>query len=221
MTKKSTTKSAVAFIKNDPRNYDERAAVAKRESVALLMNAGIADFEDGMKEITDGGKCIVRGANKLNEAGRKFDEAEKIGQSEFRFFSTDKEGWARDYERKLKIKAAQKIHRLLKEKGEKIENLDQAAPVMHQLWILSGQIKQLRRIGGETVHLPPNPFNAIIDFSARVESSLREWEPEDSPVETYYSTQTPETLKKIEVATRPIAERHALVERLLKEKEEA
>ncbi len=67
---------------------------------------------------------------------------------------------------------------------------------------------------------PINPFNSFIVTAATVQKWLRQLEPADAPVESYYSTCEVETLEKIKAAIKPIAERFALVERILKEKGE-
>ncbi len=218
MKKKSSTKKALAFIKGGDATYTERSDIAKREAVAVLMKRGIERYEFGKSLAIEGAKCFVRSANAIVEAGDCFDEAEKTSQHEFKAFSTDMEGWARDYERKLKIKAAQKVARILED--QKVENLEQATPVLHQICLLSGQVEELRRLGGETAHEPLNPFNAFISTAATVETWLKKLEPPESPVETFYASCKVETLQKIEMATRPMAERHAIVEKLLKEKSE-
>ena len=218
MSKKSPAKSAVAFIQSDPRNYDERAAVQKRESVALLMTQGITDFDGGVAEINEGARSFIRGCNKIREAGRKFEQAEKIGQYEFRNWHTDIESWKMDAIRREKIKAAQKVFRTMPERAEKMED---CTPVIQAMFEIAGLLPHARRLGGEMAHEPLNPFNAFISTAATVETWLKKMEPEDSPFESYYAGQSEETLAKIELATRPIAERHELVKRLLAQKGEA
>jgi len=215
--KKSATKSAVAFIKSDERSYTERSDLAKRESVAVLMTQGISDFDSGVEEIGDGAKAFIRGCNKIREAGRKFEEAEKIGQFEFRNWHPDIETWKVDAIRREKIKAAQKVFRTMPARAEK---MDDCTPVMHALFELTGLMEKTRRLGGETTHEPINPFNGFISTAATVESWLKKMEPEGSPLESYYSSCQTETLQKIELATRPMAERHAIVQKLLAEKGE-
>ena len=217
MKKKSATSKALGFINRDATTYTERSDLAKRESVNVLMTEGIADFDNGVAEIGDGAKSFIRGCNKVREAGRKFEEAEKVGQFEFRNWHPDIESWKVDAIRREKIKAAQKVFRTMPEKAEKMED---CTPVMHALFELSGVLPKSRRLGGETAHEPLNPFNAFISTAATVETWLRKWEPTGLPFENYYAGQSAETLRKIEMATRPMAERHALVERLLKEKGE-
>ncbi len=214
MKKKSSTSKAIAFIKRDQRTYDERSDLAKRESVDLLMTQGITDFDNGVAEINEGAKSFIRGCNKIREAGRKFEEAEKTGQFEFRSWHTDIESWKQDAIRREKIKAAQKVYRTMPERADK---MDDCTPVMHALFELSGLMEKTRRLGTETAHEPLNPFNAFITTAATVETWLKKLEPADSPLETYYASCKVETLQKIELATRPMAERHALVEKLLKE----
>ncbi len=218
MKKKTSTQRAVDFIKGDERTFTERSDLAKRESVGMLMNQGIADFDSGVAEINEGARCVIRGCNKIREAGRKFEEAEKIGQFEFRNWHTDVESWKLDARRREKIKAAQKVFRTMPARAETMED---CMPVIQAVWEISGLVEKTRRLGGETRHEALNPFNAFISTAATVETWLKKMEPEDSPVETYYSGCQVETLQKIELATRPMAERHAIVERLLKEKEAA
>lgn len=216
--KKTATSKAVAFIKGDERSYDERSDVAKRQSVGLLMDQGIVDFDSGVMEINDGARSFIRGCNKIREAGRKFEEAEKIGQFEFRNWHTDAESWKQDAIRREKIKAAQKVYRRMPGRAEKMED---CTPVIQAMFEIAGLMPHARRLGGETAHEPLNPFNAFISTAATVETWLRKLEPEDAPVEAYYACCGVETLQKIELATRPMAERHKIVARLLKEKEEA
>ena len=216
--KKTPTKSAAAIIKADATSYQERSDLAKRESVSMLMTQGITDLDGGVAEINEGARSIIRGCNKIREAGRKFEEAEKTGQFEFRNWHTDMESWNLDAIRREKIKAAQKVFRTMPERADK---MDDCTPVMHALFELSGLMEKTRRIGGETAHEPLNPFNAFISTSATVETWLKKMEPAESPLEIYYSTLKSETLQKIELATRPMADRHAIVQRLLKEKGDA
>lgn len=211
--------NAAAVIKGDQTTYVERSDSAKREEVKILLTEAIADFDDGVKEIADGGKAIIRGCNKIRESGRKIEQAEQVGQFEFNLFSTDIEGWAKETERKQKMKTAKKIYHLLKDK--KAETLEDCQLVMHQLFVMAGMVKEARRIGGEISHETPNPFTHFIDAAAKVESWLKKWEPEESPLEPYYSGQSKETLQRIEATMRPIAERHELVKRLLAGRGEA
>lgn len=217
MKKKSPLKSAVAFIKADTTSYQERSDIAKRESVGLLMTQGIADFDGGVAEINDSARGFIRGCNKIREAGRKFEEAEKIGQFEFRNWHTDMESWKLDAIRREKIKAAKKVFHILQARAEKMED---CAPVIQTLLEISGLVPHSRRLGGETAHEPLNPFNAFISTAATVETWLKKWEPSEGTFENYYASLSSETLQKIELATRPLAERHSIVERLLKEKGE-
>ena len=215
MKKKSTLKSALALIRKDATTFIERSDHAKKESVVLLMAQGIAEFDGGVAEITDGAKSFIRGCNKIREAGRRFEEAEQIGQFEFRHWHTDVESWKQDAIRRAKIKAAQKVFRTMPEKAEK---MDDCAPVMHALFELSGVMEKTHRLGGETAHEPPNPFNAFISTAASAESWLRKWEPEDVPLADYYRSCKVETLESVKMAIRPIVERDAIIEQVLKEK---
>jgi len=211
---KTPISKAVARIQKDERTYTERSDIAKRESVKVLMTQGINDFDNGVVEIGESAKSFIRGCNKIREAGRKFEEAEKIGQYEFKNWHTDIESWKLEAIRREKIKAAQKVYRMMPTRAEK---MDDCAPVMHALFELSGMMEKARRLGGEQSHEPLNPFNAFISTSATVETWLKKIEPTDSPLEAYYAAQKVETLQKIELATRPMAERHAIVQKLLKE----
>ena len=213
--KKTPIKSA-AFINNDTTEYADRAALARRESIAALANEGIADFDAGIKEINEGGKCIVRGTNLIRESGRKFDEAESQGSFEFKLFASDVVGWTRELERRAKVRLAQKAYRLLKD--GKAENLEDCAPVMHELFIMAGQIKEAKRIGDQQSHEPINPLSALISSAADVRKWLEAMEAKETAMELYYTGCGVDKLHQIEHATRPIAERHALVEKLLQEK---
>lgn len=217
MKKKSAAKSAVDFIKQDQTSYVERSDAAKRQTVSILMSEGIAEFDSGISEINEGARSFIRGCNKIREAGRKFVEAEKVGQFEFRNWHTDIESWKQDALRREKIKAAQKVFRTMPQRADKLED---CAAVIQSVWEISGLVEKTRRIGGENRHEPLNPFNAFISTAATVETWLKKLE-SDSPAETYYASCGAETLQKIELATRPMAERHTIVERLLKEREAA
>jgi|GEM_PF-4373806 len=216
MKKKNPPKSAIACIQADTTSYQERSDLAKRETVAALMQRGIGRYQYGKEQAIECGRAAVRSVNALIEAGADFNDAEKVSQHEFKAFTATLDGWARDYERSQKIKAAQKIHRLLD--GRKVSTLEAAAPVLHQVWLLSGQAQELRRLGNEMSHEPLNPFNALITTAATVELWLKKWEPAEKPVESYYAAQSVETLEKIEMAIRPMAVRYALIQGLLKQK---
>lgn len=218
MSKKSPTKSALAFINGDVTTYTERSDLAKRESVTILMTQGITDFDGGVAEINEGARNFIRGCNKIREAGRKFEEAEKVGQFEFKNWHTDIAAWKQEVIRREKIKAAQKVFRTMPDAAKTMED---CTPVIQAVWEIAGLLEKTRRIGGETAHEPLNPFNAFISTAATVDSWLRKWEPADSPLEAHYAGCGVETLEKIELATRPMAERHAIAERLLKAKGEA
>jgi hypothetical protein len=219
MKKKSTTQKALALIKGDVTTYDERSDAAKRESVSALVNEGIALLDGGVVKIGVSCRGLIAGANDIAAAGGKFTAAEEIGQYEFRLFTSTIEGWAREHERKLKIKAAQKIHRMMD--GKKAETLDDATPILHAVFIVAGQLKEVRRIGDEQAHEPINPLSALVSKAAEVRIWLETMEPKESPMEAYYSACGADKLHQIEHATRPIAARHAIVERLLKERGEA
>lgn len=217
MKKKSTTKSALAFIKNDVTVYQERSDKAKRESVDLLMKQGITDFDGGVSEINEGARSFLRGCNRIREAGRKFEEAEKMGQFEFRNWETDADSWKIEAIRRKKIKAAQKVYRAMPDRAEAMKD---CTAVMQILLELSGDMPRSHRLGNETAHEPINAFNAIISNASTVESWFRKWEPNEVAIETYYAELGAETLHKIKTATQPFAERYELAQRLLKEKGE-
>lgn len=216
MKKKSITQKAIALIKGDTTTADERADKARRESIGLLMSQGVADYDGGVADIKEGGRCLIRGVNKIREAGRKFDQAEHIGQMEFRNWHTDTEAWEREAVRREKIKVAIRIFKLTPDRPETLED---CAHVIQASLQLAGIMPKSHRLG-ETGHEPMNPFNAIIDSAATIKNWFKEWEPEDSPFESYYAAQSVETLEKIKLAIKPMAERYAIVERLLAEKGE-
>jgi hypothetical protein len=216
MKKKSAAQRAVDFIKRDVTTYDERADKQKRETIKMLMTEAIADFDAGVSEIAQGGKAIMRGVNRIYDAGRKFKQAQEVGQLEFKLFESEMPGWAKEYERRLKVKAAIKAFEIL---GKRVEKFAECDPVMQLIFETAGLIEKTRRLGGETLHPPRNPFNEIIETAATIKNWFKEWEPPDSPLEAYYAGCGVETLQQIEQATRPMAERHAIVQRLLKEKE--
>jgi len=216
--KKSPTKSALAFIKDDPTVYQERSDAGKRESVALLIRQGIADYDGGIEDMREGGRCFVRALNRIAEAGRKFQTAAEIGQFEFRLFECDLEGWRKEYDRKQKIKIAIKIHTLIPNRVEKFSDI---TPAIQMGLLASGLVDVGRRLGNETEHAAQIPLNAFLSDLVNVQKWLTKMEPPDAPVDDYYAHLSVDTLREIERSTKPIAERHAIVERLLKEKAEA
>ena len=218
MSKKSITQKALDLIRGDTTTAVEREDKAKKETVSALMNEGVALGERGIGKVAAGGKTIISGINDIWDAGRLFDEAESIGQMEFRNWHTDLESWTQEATRRAKIKAMQRVFHSMPQKAT---TMAECSPAIQTVLVLGGLTEVGHRLGQEQSHAPQIPLNAFLSDLVNVEKWLTKMEPADAPVDLYYSNLAVETLREIERSTKPIADRHAIVERLLKEKEEA
>ena len=218
MKKKSITQTALDLIRGDATTAVEREDKAKRETVAALMSEGVSLGERGIGKVAVGGKTIISGINDIWDAGRLFDEAESIGQMEFRNWHTDVEAWTQDATRRAKIKAMQKVFRSMPRKAT---TMSECSPAIQTVLVLGGLSEVGHRLGNEQSHAPQIPLNAFLSDLVNVEKWLTKMESPDAPVAAYYESLAVDTLMEIERSTKPIAERHAIVARLLKEKEQA
>ena len=213
MSKKPKPNTAVAEIDADTTTYDERSALARRETVSTLMTEGVKEFDEGVVEIGDGAKGIIRGCNRIWEAGRKFNDAEQTGQIEFKSWHTDIESWRQDAVRKEKVKSAIHVFKAMPGKAERMED---CVPVMQELFRLSGVLKEQKGRGKETLREKMNPLSAVVSSSATVLGWFEAMEPKGVPLRDYYFSCGEDKLTQIERALRPFAERHEVAVQALK-----
>lgn len=142
------------------QTFTEKADRSNTKAMGLLIDGGVRDFDAGIEELRNGTRAWVRGCNKIREAGRKFTEAEAMGQREFKGWIIDTESWKQDAARRAKIDAAKKVFRLMERPAE---NFKDCTPAIQIALIASGDLTQPKRLAQHVAHEPPNPWNELVE----------------------------------------------------------
>jgi hypothetical protein len=192
------------------QTYDERASKSTRTAMGKLIDGGVADYDSGIEEIKSGVKAWVRGCNKIREAGRKFTEAEALGQKEFKGWHVDEESWRQDAVRRAKIEAAKKVFRLMEKPAT---TFDDCKPAIQIALIASGDLAQPKRLEAHTSHEPPNPWNEMVEKISLFESISGALE-KDRPMNEWDDDE----LEKFVHVTKPVADKCHAAELLLRDK---
>jgi hypothetical protein len=210
----TNTPTAEQVIKSDETTYTERSDLARRESVRTLADEGCSHYNSGISDFRLVEKHAVNGMNNFREAGRKFKQAEEIGQYEFKMYEPTIEGWRRESERKHKVRLAIKVYSMMPKKAETFAEV--AATV--QLGLLASELIELGKRDEEVAHPPQIPLNAWLSGSANNDKWAVKMEAGFSHPEEYYRSLTVDTLLDIKQVWQPTQTRIAIVDKILAEK---